>query len=174
MNTFDIIIAALLSFGFIRGLFKGLFVEVASLVALIGGVYGATHFSFYASDLLKKHLDWDEHYISLSAFALTFIGIVITVSMAGKLLTKIASFAALGILNKILGGIFGLLKIALIISVILSFFMKMNNTIPFVSKDQMKESILIEPLKNIAPILFPTYFDDIQTPSLEDFIPNEI
>ena len=50
MNTFDIIIAGLLLFGFVRGLFKGLFVEIASLVALIGGVYGAMHFSFYASD----------------------------------------------------------------------------------------------------------------------------
>lgn len=174
MNTFDIIIAALLLFGFIRGLFKGLFVEIASLVALIGGVYGATHFSFYVGDYLKQQVDWDEHYVSLSAFALTFIGIVIAVSLAGKLLTKIASFAALGILNKILGGIFGLLKIALIVSVVLSFFMKMNNTIPFVSKEQMKASILIEPIKNIAPILFPQYFDDIKTPSLEDFIPNEI
>jgi len=40
MNTFDIIIVALLVFGFARGLFKGLFVEVASLAALIAGVYG--------------------------------------------------------------------------------------------------------------------------------------
>ena len=174
MNTFDIIIAALLLFGFLRGIFKGLFVEIASLAALIGGVYGAMHFSFYASDFLKKQLDWNEHYISLSAFALTFIGIVVVVSLAGKLLTRIASFAALGILNKILGGIFGFLKIAFILSVILSFFIKMNNAIPFVSEEQMKESILIEPVKNVAPLIFPSYFDDGKTPSLEDIIPNEI
>ncbi len=173
MNTFDIIIAALLLFGFIRGIFKGLFVEVASLAALIGGVYGAMHFSFYAGDYLKKQLDWDPHYISLTAFALTFIGIVIVVSLAGKLLTKIASFAALGILNKILGGIFGLLKIALILSVVLSFFMKMNNTIPFVSKEQMKASILIQPITNVAPLLFPTYFNS-NSNTLENIISKEI
>lgn len=174
MNTFDIIIAALLLFGFIRGIFKGLFVEIASLVALIGGVYGAIHFSFYASEYLKKQLDWDEHYISLTAFALTFIAIVIIVSLAGKLLTKIADLAALGILNKILGGIFGLLKIAFILSVILSFFIKMNDTIPFVSKQQLKESILILPIKNVAPLIFPNYFDESKVPSLEEIISNEI
>ncbi|WP_152286092.1 CvpA family protein [Flavicella marina] len=174
MNTFDVIIATLLAFGFIRGIFKGLFVEIASLVALIGGVYGAMHFSFYASDFLSEQLDWDEHYISLASFAITFIGIVVVVSLAGKLLTKIANFAALGILNRILGGIFGFLKIALILSVILSFFIKMNNTIPFVSKEQMKASILAEPIKNIAPMLLPDYFDEATTPSIEEIISNEI
>mgnify|MGYP000985077438 FL=1 len=54
MNIFDIIITALLLFGFVRGFMKGLFVEMASLAALIGGVYGAIHFSYLISDLLQK------------------------------------------------------------------------------------------------------------------------
>lgn len=173
MNTFDIIIAGLLLFGFVKGIFKGLFVEIASLVALVGGVYGAMHFSYFTGDLINQHLDWDEHYVSLGAFALTFIAIVVSVSLAGKLLTKIASFAALGFLNKILGGIFGLLKIALILSIVVSFFFKMNNTIPFVSKDQLKKSILIEPVKNLAPILFPSYFNS-NADSLEEIISKQI
>ena len=53
MNIFDIGIAVLLIFGFVRGVMKGLFVEVASLVALIGGVYGAIHFSYFIVDFLK-------------------------------------------------------------------------------------------------------------------------
>ena len=61
MNTFDIIIAVLLLFGFIRGLFKGLFVEVASLAALIGGVYGAIHFSETVGTYLKTYVDWEEN-----------------------------------------------------------------------------------------------------------------
>ena len=35
MNIFDIVIIILLLFGFVRGLMKGFFVEVASLLALI-------------------------------------------------------------------------------------------------------------------------------------------
>ena len=56
MNIFDIIIAALLLFGFVRGVMKGLFVEVASLVALIAGVYGAIHFSYFIGDFLKTNI----------------------------------------------------------------------------------------------------------------------
>ena len=122
MNIFDIIIAALLIFGFVRGIMKGLFVEVASLVALIGGVYGAIHFSYFLGDFLKEYVSWSEEYISLAAFAGTFIIIIIIIALLGKVLTKLADFAALGILNKILGGVFGVLKIGLILSVIFIFF----------------------------------------------------
>ncbi len=160
MNTFDIVIAALLLFGFIRGLFKGLFIEVASLVALIGGVYGAIHFSFYASDYLKEKVTWEENYITLASFAITFIVIVISVSLLGKILTKVASFAALGLINKLLGGIFGLVKIGLIISVVVTFFIKINSTLPFVGEEQLKDSVLMEPIKNLAPTIFPKLVDE--------------
>ncbi|MCG8804538.1 CvpA family protein [Tenacibaculum finnmarkense] len=156
MNIFDIIIAVLLIFGFVRGILKGLFVEVASLVALIAGVYGAMHFSYFISDWLASSVSWDEKYISLIAFAGTFIVIIIVISLLGKVLTKVADFASLGILNKILGGVFGALKIGLILSVAFIFFGKMNDTIPFVTKENLAESILYSPVKKIAPMIFPS------------------
>ncbi len=160
MNVFDIVIAALLLFGFVKGLFKGLFVEVASLIALIGGVYGAIHFSYFAADVLKEQVSWEERYISLTAFAITFIAIVVGVSLLGKLLTKLADFAALGLLNKALGGVFGLLKIGLILSVIFIFFGKINNTLPFVDETTLDASILYQPIKKIAPTIFPSIVRD--------------
>lgn len=162
MNTFDIIITALLLFGFIRGLMKGLFVEVASLVALIAGVYGAIHFSYFIGDWLKESVSWEEKYITLAAFAGTFIVIIIVITLMGKLLTKIADFAALGILNKILGGVFGALKIGLILSVVFIFFSRMNDTIPFVKQETLEESILYEPVKEIAPMLFPSIIKNVE------------
>lgn len=157
MNTFDIIISALLIFGFVRGLLKGLFVEIASLAALILGVYGAIHFSYFASAILKNYVSWDEKYLTIAAFAITFAIIVIVIALLGKLLTKIANFAALGFLNKILGGVFGVLKIGLILSFVLLIFSKINNTIPFLSTEQQNETILYEPIKNLAPTLFPNF-----------------
>jgi len=156
MNIFDIIITALLLFGFVRGLVKGLFVEVASLVALIGGVYGAIHFSYLISNFLKEYVTWNTEYISLAAFAITFIVIIVVISLLGKALTKIANFASLGIINKILGGVFGVLKIGLILSVVFIFFGKMNETIPFIEKQTLEESILYSPVKKIAPTIFPS------------------
>lgn len=155
MNTFDIILTALLLFGFIRGLIKGLFVELASLVSLIAGVYGAIHFSYFVGDFLKNKVDWDEKYIAIVAFAVTFIVIVITISLLGKLFTKIADFASLGLVNKILGGAFGALKVGLILSVLLIVFSKLNNTIPFVNKENTENSVLYKPVRDLAPMIFP-------------------
>ncbi|MDG4716103.1 CvpA family protein [Winogradskyella marincola] len=155
MSIIDIVLAALLLFGFVRGLFKGIFVEVASLVALVLGIYGAIHFSYFASDILESKVDWNEKTINIVAFAVTFVIIVLTISLAGKALTKLADFAALGLLNKLLGGVFGALKIGLILSVLLIVFSKLNNTLPFMEKEDLEESTLFEPVKSLAPMIFP-------------------
>ena len=155
MAVIDIVLGALLLFGLVRGLMKGLFVEVASLVAMIAGVYGAIHFSYFVAEFLQSRTEWNEKTINLTAFAITFVLIIIIIALAGKALTKLADFASLGILNKLLGGVFGALKIGLILSVLLIVFNKMNNTITFVNEAHIKDSILYEPVKSIAPIIFP-------------------
>lgn len=156
MALIDIILGSLLLFGLIRGFMKGLFVEVASLLALIAGVYGAIHFSNFAAGFLDSKLDWDEKYINIVAFAITFVIIVLAISLAGKALTKLANFAALGILNKLLGGVFGALKIGLILSILLIVFDNMNNTIPFADEEDLEDSILYDPVKGMAPMIFPS------------------
>lgn len=156
MAVIDIILAVLLLFGLVRGLMKGLFVEVASLVALIAGVYGAIHFSNFAAEFLDSKLDWDEKYINIVAFATTFVIIVLVIALAGKALTKLADFAALGILNKLLGAVFGALKIGLILSVVLIVFDNLNKTIPFADKEDLEDSVLYQPVKALAPMIFPS------------------
>ena len=107
MNVLDIVLGSLLLLGLIRGLMKGLFVEVASIVALVLGVYGAIHFSDFAASFLMERVDWNEQSVNITSFAITFVVIVVVIALAGKALTKLADFASLGILNKLLGGLFG-------------------------------------------------------------------
>jgi membrane protein required for colicin V production len=156
MAVIDIILGALILFGLVRGFMKGLFVEVASLVTLVAGVYGAIHFSNFAAEFLVDKVDWNEKTINITAFAITFVVIVLVIALAGKALTKLANFAALGIVNKLLGGVFGGLKIALILSVLLIVFDRMNSTIPFVSDDDLEDSTLYTPVKSLVPMLFPS------------------
>ena len=156
MNTLDIILTALLLFGLVRGFMKGFFVEVAGLAAMALGLYGAIHFSYFASNYIEKSVEWNEKQIQIAAFAVTFLIIIIIVSLAGKLLTKIADVAALGLFNKIFGGLLGAAKIGLILSVILVVFSKLNRAIPFLDNEDMEASQLYEPVKNIVPLIFPT------------------
>jgi len=159
VNSIDIVFAVILIFGLIQGLRKGLFVELASLVALVAGVYGAVHFSYFVGDWLVQKTSWTEQAIKLSAFAITFIIIVIIVTMAGKALTKIADFAMLGIANKILGGLFSLIKYAFILSAILMFLDAANDRIKLVSQETKEESLLYDPIQVIAPTVLPAILD---------------
>ena len=154
MNVLDIALGALILFGLVRGLMKGLFVEVASIIALILGIYGAIFFSDFVAEFLESRVKWDEQYINITAFAITFIIIVIAIAMAGKALTKLADFAALGMLNKLLGGLFGALKIGLVLSVALMIFSTMNRTIPFLDEEDKKNSVLYEHVESLAPMIF--------------------
>lgn len=156
MAVIDIVLGALLLFGLVRGLFKGLFVELASIVALVAGVYGAIHFSYFVANFLESKTEWAEKTINITAFAITFVIIILLISLAGKALTKLADFASLGILNKLLGAVFGALKVGLILSVLLIVFDKMNNTITFVNKENIEDSILYKPVKGLAPMIFPS------------------
>jgi len=176
MNVFDIVITVFLLFGFVRGLMKGLFIEVASLVALIGGVWGSIHFSYFIGDYLEESVSWSEKQVSLVAFAITFVIIIVVVSMLGKFLTKMADLAALGFVNKALGGVFGLIKIGLVLSVIFIFFHRMNGTISFVDKETLDNSILYSPVKSIAPTIFPSIIkeDGMQDDDVIDDLIKEV
>jgi len=154
MAFLDIILGLLLAIGLWKGFKNGLFLELASIVALIAGIYGAIHFSYIAGDYISQRTTQNEQYINLAAFIITFIVIVIAVHLAGKILTKIASFAMLGILNKIAGGVFGALKVGVIMGALIIFFDRMNNSIGFISDTAKEESILYEPIREIGAFVF--------------------
>lgn len=154
MNFIDIILGALILYGLIKGFLNGLFIEVASLVALIAGIFGAIHFSYVAGNFLTEHVDWNEEYINLAAFAITFIAIIIAVSLIGKLLTKLANIAALGLVNKIMGSVFGALKFVVVLGGLLIFISRLQVSIPIFESTQTEESYLYEPVKNMGDLIF--------------------
>ncbi|SDS32032.1 CvpA family protein [Gramella sp. MAR_2010_147] len=162
MNTVDIILSLVLLYGLVRGFFRGLLTELASLIGIVAGIYGAIHFSHFLGNILVNHVDWEVQYINLISFAITFILIVFLVSLIGKMLTKIAAFAALGIVNKLLGGVFGLIKSAFVTSVIIMFFKATNERIEIIEDRTLEESILYEPVEGIAPIILPSIIKQVQ------------
>jgi membrane protein required for colicin V production len=168
MNTVDIVLALILLYGLVRGFFRGLLAEIASLVGIVAGIYGAIHFSYILSDFFSENMNWDSEYVNLIAFAITFVLIVFLISLAGKILTKMAGFAALGIVNKLLGAGFGLLKMAFIASVIIMFFAATNEEIELVSKEKLEESKLYAPVKVIAPAVLPSILREARERDLLD------
>lgn len=160
MTVFDFILAAILMLGFMSGFEKGLFSEISSIIAVMLGIYIAIHFSYYTEDFLREStLGWNSKTNKIVSYIATFLGVVFLVIFIGKVLTKMLDIVALGLINKVLGGFFGLLKTALIFSIIFVFLDKIKAKIPFVSEKMIAESVLYTPIKIIAPTLFPSIIE---------------
>ncbi len=174
MSFLDIVIGILLVWGLYKGLKNGLFVEIASLIALIAGIYGSIHFSYITADYLSQSFDWGEQYVKVASFLITFFLIVIAVQFAGKFLTKIADFAMLGLLNKIAGAIFGVLKVAVILGALLIFFERLTASFSFINEETKKESIFYEPIKEIGALVFSLVLEEKEPEIPEEETPQII
>ena len=126
MGFLDIILGVLLAIAMFKGIKNGLFVELASLVSLLLGIYAAVKFSNFMKEFLAGFVKWNPNTIQVVAFILTFILVVIAVSLLGKFLTGIADLAFLGWLNSLGGGFFRVLKTILIIGIVFKVFEKIN------------------------------------------------
>ena len=118
------------------------------------------HFSNFASDYLDNYVDWSATTLQIVSFAITFIIIVIAIGLAGKALTKLANFAALGLLNKLLGALFGAIKMGFILSIVLMLISKVSLELPFLAPKELKRSTLYVPVKSIVPTIFPAFLSE--------------
>ncbi len=155
MNTLDIILLVPLAFGLVRGFMRGFIIEIASLVALVIGVYGAIHFSFFAEDLIKENANLEGNTLSIAAFATTFIIIVLGIHLGARVLQKVLSLAALGLVNRIAGGVFGFLKWGIIASFSIVFLNGMGGGLGIISNESKKDSMLYEPVAMFGPTILP-------------------
>jgi membrane protein required for colicin V production len=167
MNTIDIVLGIILLIAFVVGFRKGLFVALAGLIGVIAGVYGAVYFSGYIAGYIAGWTDWKEQTVNLIAFAATFLIIVLLISLAGKALTKIADFAALGIVNKLMGGIFNVLKFAFIVSVVF-MFVNASPTYAILSEEDREKSVLYSPVASLAPMVVPYILKEVTDFDAED------
>ena len=167
MSFIDIVFAVLLGFAVYKGLKNGLFVEVASFVALILGIYLAIKFSNLVGAIFTGFVpSWNPKYIEITAFIITFLLVVIGIHLSAKILTKLADFAFLGWINKLAGVIFSLLKTILALSVVLFIFEKININNMLLSKETQDNSIFYNPIQNISKAIYPTiegWYDSLKS-----------
>jgi membrane protein required for colicin V production len=155
MSFLDIILGCALVYGLYKGILNGLFVEIASLISLILGIYIAIQFSIITADIISSLVNWNPKTIQAVAFLLTFVLVVVGIALAAKFLTKIASFAYLGWINKAGGGGIRLLKTVLILGVFLNLFEKINFNHFFAKKETLDHSLFYRPIQKTADFVFP-------------------
>ena len=155
MNSLDLFFIILLSFFFIRGVFRGFILELSTVVGLIVGYLFAISYLSIATAFLVKYLpDLPISVLNIISFMAIFVATNLFLRFIAGIITKTLKFAMLGWMNKLLGGIFGLCKCILILSIITLII----DFIPFgerlLTVNGIQNSLLFPLFNTIGPKLF--------------------
>jgi len=162
MNWLDWVLLALLAAAAVRGFFRGFVVELASLMALVLGIWAASRYNAAVAAWIG--LDPRHEVIS---FLVTFIGVLVAIHLLAKLITKVMDLAQLGLPNKVAGLLFGALRAAFVLSVALNFVLSVALNILMVRTEvsgliphrTLEQSMLFPSLRAFAPMIVPALGD---------------
>ena len=155
MNFIDIVLIIPLAWFAYKGFNKGFIIELAGLIALLLGIYMATHFSHLTAGYLRDDLKWESEYLEVISFTITFLLVVVLVIFFGKTLSRLIKALQLNLFNKIAGSVFSVLKVGFIISVLIMIITNFHMEDKLLTSEQRNNSFLYEPVKSIAPTVFP-------------------
>lgn len=155
MNFVDIIIIIPLVYAAWRGFKKGLIIEVFTLLALLVGIYAGIHFSDWTSARIEDYFDFDANYLPVIAFTVTFLAVGAMVFFAGKMLEQMIRVVNLSPINKILGVIFGVLKMVYTLSILLILLETYDERGDFIPEETKEKSLLYAPVKLTASATIP-------------------
>jgi membrane protein required for colicin V production len=156
MVFIDLVFAILLGFAVYKGFKNGFFVEVASFLGLLVGIYFALKFSNWAGGVFSEFVPtWNANYIKITAFVITFLLVVIGIPLSAKIITKMADFAFLGWFNKLAGGVFCVMKTILALSIVLIIVEKINYDNLLISREKKEHSIFYKPIQNSSKLIYP-------------------
>lgn len=155
----DICLAVPLAWGLVRGLYKGLVMSIGSLLGLLIGIWIAYIFASDVSEQLVKWFTLSPHVCYALAYFFIFVAVALAVFLVAKIIDKFLSIITLGWLNKTLGALFGVLKYALILSVLINLCEYAGNYVNIIPQQTKENSFLYKPIEKLVPWVLP-YIDE--------------
>jgi membrane protein required for colicin V production len=152
----DIIIAIPFVWAIYRGFTKGFVRQLATLGALILGVYGGAKFSGWLGEFLHNKFNVALKLSQFVSFIIIFIAVLIIMHLLTKIIQNSMKATGMGPLDKILGVLFAMIKALIIVGVILTFFDMINRKIVLVQKQDTEKSFLYSPIIRVTTMAFPS------------------
>ncbi len=118
MNILDIVLALLLAFFAIRGFFRGLLMELASIIGLALGFWLANGQADLLLPLVTRAMN-DPSTAYLAAFILTFLAALMTFWLLVYFLRSALNKSKLSGIDHLFGGVFGFIKGGLLGAIVL-------------------------------------------------------
>tara|TARA_B100000214_G_scaffold312063_1_gene244235 strand:+ start:237 stop:746 length:510 start_codon:yes stop_codon:yes gene_type:complete len=150
MNLFDLISIGIIAYGSFRGFSKGLIVEMSSLLAIFLGFTIGVNFDDLISNFLYKTFNIEFSLLKIFVFLVMFFITYALVILVAKSITKFIKVVNLGMLNSVLGSLFGLSKWSLLFILLVWII----DSIEFSNIDEITNSYMYELFVYLSEILF--------------------
>jgi membrane protein required for colicin V production len=119
MNWVDIIIVIILAIGLFKGLANGFVRGLFGLAAIVLGIMVAAAHYEQVTEVLFTRLQIDPQGQAILGFLLVFVVVMILVTVVGRIISKALKLAALGWIDRLAGGLLGLVMSCLFVGVLL-------------------------------------------------------
>ena len=110
MNYIDLVLVSMCIYGLVKGYINGLVKEITGTLSLFISFYVAISFYTFFDPYFNDYIS-DGPIKSLVMFGALFLSTLLCVRIIGFFLDKATSFMALGLASKLLGSVFGFLKL---------------------------------------------------------------
>ncbi len=161
MNLLDILILIPILLLAFQGFRKGFIISVASLIALILGIYASVYYSDITETYINSYFSLTDKQSHVLAFILTFIIVVILIHLIGKIIQRFFSLIALSFLDKMVGAAFGILKAVIFVSAIFWVIHNFDSNQKIISQKLKQESIFYQHVFMFVPTILPMIDMDI-------------
>lgn len=151
MNALDIAVFVLVGLLVFNGVRKGIIISLATLIGLLLGLYAAIHFSNYTTKFLTEHFQASASWLPILSFTITFMVVIFLVILIGKVIEKMVSIAGMGLLNHLLGGVLGLIKGIIFVSVVLFIITSFDVKERLITPKVKKESLVYQQFAKVFP-----------------------
>ena len=124
---------------------RGLISEIIAIVVVILGVLGARFGAPAFSGWLLSQFAWPQGVCDVVAYILLFLAIAIVLAIVAKLLNKFMKAIHLGWANRLVGGLFGTAKYALIVLVVVFAMDRTNDALHWLDDAPVVNESIVYP-----------------------------
>jgi uncharacterized membrane protein required for colicin V production len=149
MNWLDVVVWICLGTGLVKGLHDGLVKQIIAFVSLILAIV----FSGMIADMLRSFADCNIH--GAVYYIAAFILIITGFAFLAKVIDNILKSTPIGMLNRLAGGVFGVLIWLLCLSFALNILSVFDTNSIIIHKETQEKSATYTSVKKVLPIVYP-------------------
>ena len=155
MTTLDFAIIGIIFIGAILGFTKGFIKQLSSIVGLIAGLLLARALFATVGEKLAVELGTSVSIGQTIAFFLIWLVVPLTISLLASMLSQAVEAIHLGFINRWLGAGLGVIKFALLTSMIVYFIEYIDSKDNLIQSTTKSKSLLYYPIKDFSGIFIP-------------------